>query len=65
MGYTPKQVADLAATIEAVPCDLVLAATPIDLCRVLTCTRPVMRVAYAISEVGGEQLRESFSRLIP
>jgi predicted GTPase len=65
MGYTPAQVADLAATIEAVPCDLVLAATPIDLCRLLTCTRPVMRVAYDISEVDGVALRDAFCRIIP
>ena len=65
MGYTPEQVADLAATIDAVPCDLVLAATPIDLCRVLTCARPVLRVAYRVSEIEGEQLREAFSRIIP
>jgi predicted GTPase len=65
MGYTPAQVADLAATIDAIPCDLVLAATPIDLCRLITCTRPVLRVAYRISEVGGDHLRAAFSRVIP
>ena len=65
MGYTPAQVADLAATITATPCDLVLAATPIDLCRLLTCTRPVMRVAYDVSEVDGSRLRDAFCRIIP
>ena len=31
MGYTEQQIADLAATIAATPCDAVLSGTPIDL----------------------------------
>ena len=40
LGYRPEQVADLSATIAAVPCDLVLAATPIDLARLVRVHRP-------------------------
>ncbi len=36
MGYGDQQIRELEATLNAVPADLVLAATPIDLRRVLT-----------------------------
>ena len=52
MGYGPAPVADLAATIAAVPADLVLVATPIDLRRVLTLTKPAQRVRYELQEIG-------------
>ncbi|MCE7979984.1 MAG: GTPase [Caldilinea sp. CFX5] len=52
MGYGPAQIADLAATIAAVPADLVLVATPIDLRRVLTLSKPAQRVRYELQEIG-------------
>lgn len=60
LGYRPEQVADLAATIDAVPCDLVLAATPIDLARLVPVARPVIRVGYAIAEPEGTPLGDLF-----
>ena len=50
MGYGEEQIADLRATIEATPCDVVLSATPIDLTRVLKVSRPMVRVAYELRE---------------
>jgi predicted GTPase len=52
VGYDPQQMADLRTTIDAVPCDLVLLGTPIDLGRVLALRQPVVRVHYEIEEVG-------------
>jgi predicted GTPase len=52
LGYGTAQMADLRATIEAVPCDLVLLGTPVDLGRVLGLARPVARVRYEAEEVG-------------
>jgi predicted GTPase len=52
MGYGAEQIAELEATINAVPCDLVLLGTPIDLRRSLTLRHPVARVRYRIEEVG-------------
>jgi predicted GTPase len=46
MGYSPLQRAELEATINRVPCDLVLVATPIDLARVVHIDKPTMRVSY-------------------
>jgi predicted GTPase len=51
MGYNDTQLADLQATINAVPCDLVLLGTPIDLRRRLTLRHPVARVQYGLEEV--------------
>ena len=53
MGYGDKQVHELEAALAAVPADLVLAATPIDLTRVLSIARPVVRVRYELEPVAG------------
>ena len=63
-GYRPEQVQELAATIAAVPCDLVLAATPIDLTRLIQPERPLLRVFYGIAETDGTPLREAFLKLV-
>jgi len=52
VGYGPAQLADLQATIDAVPCDLVLLGTPVDLRRSLTVRHPVVRVRYRLEEAG-------------
>jgi predicted GTPase len=51
MGYGAEQTAELAATLDAVPADLVLAATPIDLGRLMTLNKPLVRVRYDLDEV--------------
>jgi len=52
MGYGEKQVRDLEATINAVDCDLVLVATPIDLTRILDIRKPFQRIGYRLDEEG-------------
>jgi predicted GTPase len=52
MGYGDKQVAELRETIHAVPADLVLIATPIDLRRLIDVGKPAMRVRYELQEIG-------------
>ncbi|MSM41100.1 MAG: GTPase [Geobacter sp.] len=64
MGYRPEQVDDLSATIDQVPCDLVLAATPIDLAQLVTSREPILRVGYAIAEIDGTPLRDAFLRFL-
>lgn len=64
MGYRPEQVAELAATIAAVPCDLVLAATPINLARLVRVETPILRVAYTIVEMNGTPLQDAFLRFL-
>jgi len=53
MGYGEQQVADLEATINAVDCDLVLIATPIDLTHLVAIEKPHMRIGYRLEEEGG------------
>lgn len=50
MGYSDAQIADLKATIEAVDCDVVISGTPVDLRRVLTVTKPIVRARYDLRE---------------
>lgn len=65
MGYSVAQLADLEATIAAVPCDLVLVATPADLKRAIRIAQPSLRVHYAMEERGEPillpRLRELFA----
>jgi predicted GTPase len=56
MGYGGQQQADLQATIDATPCDLVIVATPIDLSRVVEIAKPVQRVRYELQEIGQPDL---------
>lgn len=63
MGYWREQLHDLEATIANVPCDLVLSATPVDLAHLVKCTRPILRVTYAVEEVDGDLLRQTILHL--
>jgi predicted GTPase len=56
MGYSERQLADLQATLEAVPCDLILSATPVDLKRILKLSRPLVQVHYHYREMHGNPL---------
>jgi predicted GTPase len=53
MGYGDKQIHELEAALTAIPADVVLAATPIDLNRVLSVPKPIVRVRYELEEVTG------------
>jgi len=52
MGYSENQRHELEQTIQRVPCDVVLVATPIDLARVIRIDKPKVRVRYEVEEVG-------------
>ncbi|MCC6779070.1 MAG: GTPase [Hyphomicrobiales bacterium] len=51
VGYDRAQLADLKATIEAADIDAVIAATPVDLARLLQLSRKVVRARYELAEV--------------
>jgi predicted GTPase len=65
MGYGTKQIAELEATINAAPVDLVLIATPIDLRGIVKIKHPTLRVSYELEEIGhptvAEILKERFA----
>jgi predicted GTPase len=58
MGYGDKQVKDLEVTINKVPCDTVIVATPIDLNRLITIRKPTVRVSYELQEIGKPDLMD-------
>jgi predicted GTPase len=65
MGYSAMQRQELEETINAVQCDIVLVATPIDLARIIKINKPHLRVTYEVEEVGApvlEELLVSFAR---
>ena len=66
MGYGSQQAKDLEETIRAVPADLVLIGTPIDLNRVIKIDQPSQRVRYELQEIGQptleDILREKFGK---
>ena len=64
MGYGARQVADLQATVEKVPCDLVLIGTPIDLGRLLNIRQPHLRVVYELAEENREILPGAVRRVV-
>lgn len=62
MGYGDEQIRDLEETINATPCDLVLAATPVDIRRLLKVRYPVDRVRYELQVIGRPTLEEILIR---
>jgi predicted GTPase len=64
MGYSEAQIRELEATIARVPCDAVIVATPIDLSRVITINRPVVRARYELQEIGRPDLNDALARFL-
>ena len=61
MGYGAQQIKDLEETIRNTDCDLVIAGTPIDLNRVLSSDKPIIRVRYSLDEIGKPDLSDVLS----
>ncbi len=69
MGYSDQQIQDLQETINAVPCDVVVSGTPINITKLVTVNKPIVIVGYnlkerdgslTIKEVVGEFLEKHF-----
>jgi predicted GTPase len=56
MGYGQEQMHELESTLNAMPVDLVLSATPIDLTRVIKLNKPIVRVWYELDEIPAAEL---------
>lgn len=48
VGYSPKEIRDLEATINSADCDVVISATPTDLRRVVNVNKPIVQVSYEL-----------------
>ena len=58
MGYGEQQIADLEKTINNVPAEVVVIATPIDLSKVIKINKPMVTVKYELEERGDLRLDE-------
>ena len=63
MGYGKAQMKELKDTINAVPADLVLVGTPIDLAEHLHFNKPSLRVTYSLKERTSPGLKAALKRL--
>jgi predicted GTPase len=64
MGYGEKQIKDLETTVNRVPCDSVIIATPIDLRRLIKINKPTARVTYELQEIGHPNLSELIKKYL-
>jgi predicted GTPase len=64
MGYSPTQLRELAETIDATPCDVVVTGTPIDLARLIDSAHPIRHVRYALEEVGRPTIAEVLEPIV-
>jgi predicted GTPase len=58
VGYGEQQIKDLEATVNNVPCDLVIIATPVDLTRIISINKPMLKVGYELQEIGKPDLTD-------
>ncbi len=58
MGYSAGQLADLGATLAAVPAELVLVATPAHLAALIPLNKPAVRVRYEYAELDAPGLAD-------
>ena len=62
MGYSDMQRHELEETINRVPCDLVLVATPIDLGHLIKLNKPSLRVTYEVEDLTHPGVAEILAR---
>jgi predicted GTPase len=64
LGYGPEQLADMKASIEAVPADAVVIGTPIDLAKVIDIDKPSTRVYYELDDAALPELADAVSAVL-
>jgi predicted GTPase len=64
MGYGEHQIRELEATIDAVPADVVVEGTPIDLRRILKVSKPIAKVTYELEEEEPGVLEERVRKVL-
>jgi predicted GTPase len=63
MGYGRQQMKDLEKTINNIPCDMVVIATPVDLTRLLSINKPTILIRYEYKNNGVPTLEEELGLL--
>jgi predicted GTPase len=64
MGYSDGQLWELATTINAAECDVVVTGTPIDLGRLIQSRHPIRHVRYELQERGSPTLAETLAPIV-
>jgi predicted GTPase len=64
MGYDEHQLAELEATINATPCNVVVTGTPIDLGRLITSRHPIRHARYELEEVGSPTIADVLEPIV-
>lgn len=64
MGYSAQQLSELEQTVNSVPCDLVLVATPIDLGRMINIEKPRQQVRYETQEIGRPDFKDVLAPVV-
>jgi predicted GTPase len=64
LGYYPEQLQDLEATINAVPADIVVSATPFSIGRLIKIAKPLVEVGYELAERGEPRLSDVVRRFL-
>ncbi|MHA1595673.1 MAG: cyclic 2,3-diphosphoglycerate synthase [Candidatus Baldrarchaeia archaeon] len=64
LGYSPEQIKDLEETLNNIPCDTIVAGTPIDLKRIIKVDKPIVRVKYELKEVSKPSLEDVIERFL-
>ena len=58
MGYSREQIIELEETINQTACDTVITGTPIDLAKIISINKPIVRANYELQEISKPDLRE-------
>ena len=56
LGYSPEQLEAFRSTVDAVDADVVVAATPVDLARLIHVGKPIVRARYEFAETAEPEL---------
>lgn len=64
VGYGKKQISELEKTINNTDAEIVVSGTPIDITRVLTSKKPIVRVRYGVGEKTYNELEEIVEKFL-
>ena len=64
MGYSSRQIAALAATLNAADADVIVAGTPVDLAGLMKLNKPILRARYEFAELERPGLWEAVEQFL-
>lgn len=64
LGYGERQRKELEKTINSIPADVVIIATPVNLSRFIKLNKPAVKVSYELKEVSKPNLQDIITKLL-